>query len=42
MSTLPLIADRSTMSGGDLIVALAFIAVIAGALHLALWLGGRQ
>ncbi len=42
MSTLPTIADRSTMSGGDLIVALAVIAVIAGALHLALWLGGRQ
>ncbi len=42
MSTLTLIADRSTMSGGDLLLGLAVIAVILGALYGAAEIGERR
>ena len=42
MSTLALIADRSTMSGGDLLLGLAVIAVILGALYGAAEIGERR
>jgi hypothetical protein len=42
MTTLTLIADRSTMSGGDLLLGLAVIAVILGVLYGAAALGERR
>ncbi len=42
MSTLTLIADRSTMSGGDLLLGLAVIGVILGALYGAAEIGERR
>jgi hypothetical protein len=42
MTTLTLIADRSTMSGGDLLLGLAVIAVILGALYGVAALGERR
>ena len=42
MSTLTFIADRSTMSGGDFLVALVIIAVILGAPYGAAALGERR
>lgn len=42
MSTLTLIADRSTMSGGDLLLGLAVIALILGVLYGAAALGERR
>ncbi len=42
MSTLTLIADRSTMSGGDLLLGMAVIAVILGALYAAAEIGERR
>ena len=38
MSTLALIADRSEMGGGDLLVAALIVAFIV----VAAWLGGRR
>ena len=42
MSTLTLIADRSTMSGGDLIAALVIIAGIGIAAYVAIGIGERR
>lgn len=42
MSTLTLIADRSTMSGGDVLGALLVIALILGVLYGAAALGERR
>lgn len=42
MSTLTFIADRSTMSGGDLLLGLAVIAIILGALYGAAEIGERR
>ena len=42
MSTLALIADRSEMGGGDLLVAALIVAFIVVAYFFAVWLGGRR